>query len=562
MASNTYDAVETRIQLALASIADETKPNIAKLAREFEVPETRLRYRFRGGGSLKTCGGTNKALTAAEELALCQAIDREEADGTFLRHWQVQHLANWILAQSCSPEAEEIPTVSIPWVGRFLKRHPQYKIRTSKPLAAARKWSHDPQRLRQWYERWQQATERYGIQTADIYNYDETGFRVGCGGKQTVVTRFHHQRLFHSDTDDREHITSVETICADGYSLPPFVVLQGKLHTHRLYFEEGFSGDTAVALNETGYMNEELNIQYLNHFNKYTSKRRVGRWRMLIFDGFNSHTAERFIQQCWSSHIVPWALPPHATHLLQPLDVVCFQPLKHYHRKAIDSALRVGIFNFNRLEFIAAFQDMRKQAFKPSTICSSFEATGLIPFDPDKVVKPLEERQRREQSEEIEDIISTCSTNSTWPTPQKPSDFKWFAEYLEDHINIDQPQAKRRFDRFLKGAVAKSISGLEAEKLLRDHKKAAAASVQRQEGSRKVIARGGVLYADDAAEAIRSRRIHDVEVAEDHVRAQNLPRGQRGKFKRAQAKTRELERLRQFEHPDRDSKRLKRAQSV
>lgn len=284
---------------------------------------------------------------------------------------------------------------------------------------------------------------------------------------------------------------------------------------------------------------------------------------MLIFDGFNAHTAEDFINKCWENHIVPWALPPHATHLLQPLDVVCFQPLKHYHRKAIDQALRLGIFNFNRLEFIAAFQEMRTQAFKTSTVQQSFAATGLIPFDPDRVVKPLEERQRREQSESPQPSTPrTVSTDSTWPTPEKPYEFRHYAEYLEDCVELENQQTNRRLRRFVKGAVAKSISGLEAEEMLRNHKKAAADHAKRQDGSRKIITTGGVLYASDARRAIENRRRNDVIVAADHVKAQNLPWGTRGKFKRVQAMKRELERLRQFEDPERPAKRSKRAQSV
>jgi hypothetical protein len=34
-----------------------------------------------------------------QELALCHIIEREEAHGTHLRHWQLQNRTNWILAQ-------------------------------------------------------------------------------------------------------------------------------------------------------------------------------------------------------------------------------------------------------------------------------------------------------------------------------------------------------------------------------------------------------------------------------------------------------------------------------
>ena len=205
---------------------------------------------------------------------------------------------------------------------------------------------------------------------------------------------------------------------------------------------------------------------------------------------------------------------------------------------------------------------MRKQAFKPTTVRNSFKAVGLIPYNPDVVILPRMEKLHRQKSESPPATPSDCST-ITWPTPQKPIEFQDYADYLEAHIKpAEDEQLNRRWERFVKGAVAKSISGQEAEQLLRAHKKAAALHHQRQDGSKKIIGGGGVLYADEARQKIEDRRRKDVEVAEDHIKAQNLPRGTRGKFKRAQAKKRELERLRQFEHPERANKRLKRAQSV
>ena len=85
MASNQYEVVEERMEAALASICDENKPNIAALAREFNVPVSRLRARFHGRGNKRSVGESGRKLIDAQEVALCQVIDREEVDGTYLR---------------------------------------------------------------------------------------------------------------------------------------------------------------------------------------------------------------------------------------------------------------------------------------------------------------------------------------------------------------------------------------------------------------------------------------------------------------------------------------------
>jgi hypothetical protein len=55
---------------------------------------------------------------------------------------------------------------------------------------------------------------------------DETGFRIGCGRAYKIITRRNKQKRFYLiDPDNRESITSIETICADGSSIPPMVIL-------------------------------------------------------------------------------------------------------------------------------------------------------------------------------------------------------------------------------------------------------------------------------------------------------------------------------------------------
>jgi hypothetical protein len=46
--SDSYNDIESRIQAALASISPDEKPNIAKLSRDYTVPEQRLRARYKG----------------------------------------------------------------------------------------------------------------------------------------------------------------------------------------------------------------------------------------------------------------------------------------------------------------------------------------------------------------------------------------------------------------------------------------------------------------------------------------------------------------------------------
>jgi len=100
-----------------------------------------------------------------------------------------------------------------------------------------------------------------------------------------------------------------------------------------------------------------------------------------------------FIAFCDLNKIIPFCLPPHSTHLIQPLDVVVFQTLKHFHAEAIDSATRTDCSDFNKIEFLSALCLIRQQAFKETTILSAFRKTELIPWNPDAVLSRLPRHQ-------------------------------------------------------------------------------------------------------------------------------------------------------------------------
>ena len=63
-------------------------------------------------------------------------------------------------------------------------------------------------------------------------------------------------------------------------------------------------------------------------FEPATRDKAADEFRLLICDGHDSHISAEFIRHCIANHIVLLLLPPHCSHLMQPLDVGVFFPLK------------------------------------------------------------------------------------------------------------------------------------------------------------------------------------------------------------------------------------------
>jgi hypothetical protein len=61
-------------------------------------------------------------------------------------------------------------------------------------------------------------------------------------------------------------------------------------------------------------------------------------------------------------------MPPYASHLLQPLDISCFSPLKTIYSKQIKYLVKNKIHHITKVEFLPAFKQAFEQAFTSSNI--------------------------------------------------------------------------------------------------------------------------------------------------------------------------------------------------
>ena len=226
--------IENRIQNALATISNDCAPNISALARQFDVPRTRLMRRWHGNGSRATVGGHNKALTNEQEKGLLQFAKDMEEQGLNITEVNLVDAANYLLSREWkSRKAQDLEISDTPhivssnWCRRFKQRHPELYVRTGKSLAIARKDAQNLATLENHYERLQRILRKYGISTCDWYNFDETGYRIGVARNKRVLTFEPSKRVYVANPDNRELATGIETCSADGHVIPSMVIFQG-----------------------------------------------------------------------------------------------------------------------------------------------------------------------------------------------------------------------------------------------------------------------------------------------------------------------------------------------
>ena len=330
-------------------------------------------------------GGHNKLLTSGQESALCEWLERIIQLGFPPRLDLIRSRANLLLVD---PSQSSSPTVGTNWPFNFLKRHKDFRLRNSIQFDAARAACTTRKKIEGWYRRFKNIQEEYGVVDNDIYNVNETGFLSGSSQRCQVVT------LATQPTKSRRvvqpgqqvWITSIECINASGNFLPPLLILPGQLH-QTVWYRTNMPLDWHVGVSATGWTNNNLALEWVRKvFEPYSQLQRVGEYRMLVIDGHGSHITTEFILFCWDHKILPVCLSPHTSHILQPLDVSCFGPLKHYHSQAVMDSAQTGTINYDKVEFLENFPAIRRRAFNSNNILSAFRSTGLVPFNPDIVL--------------------------------------------------------------------------------------------------------------------------------------------------------------------------------
>ncbi len=82
-------------------------------------------------------------------------------------------------------------------------------------------------------------------------------------------------------------------------------------------------------------------------------------------------------------------LPPHTSHMLQPLNVTVFLPLKRALAVETDIASRLDSGRVQRVEWTEMYIRARGKALTPANIVSGCNATGLEPLSPITVLNKL-----------------------------------------------------------------------------------------------------------------------------------------------------------------------------
>ena len=90
-----------------------------------------------------------------------------------------------------------------------------------------RKNTHNTKTLRLHFQRFRDVCAKIRLKRGDLYNINETKFRIDCDKAHIVITMKSKKKLVLTDVENRDYIMSIECISAgiDEYALSSFLIV-------------------------------------------------------------------------------------------------------------------------------------------------------------------------------------------------------------------------------------------------------------------------------------------------------------------------------------------------
>jgi len=242
------------------------------------------------------------------------------------------------------------------------------------------------------------------------------GFNIGVRGRRAaVICSASEKRVYQAEPGRTEWVTVIECICADGSALPPLVIFKGKSAVQTAWVPSDMDKDWSWACNTKGWTCNAIGEEWVkNVFGPLTEAKANGATRLLVVDGHGSHVTAPFVRYCMDNNIVIVLLPPHSSHITQPLDVCIFSSLKTKVSQALNEILCFGVPNIQKFEWADCYRKARPSAMGKLNIEGAWRGAGLFPFNPQKVIR----RFRMGVREEEIDAMTTANCSNKTPSPR------------------------------------------------------------------------------------------------------------------------------------------------
>lgn len=412
------------LQNAVSAITERTM-TINQAARTFGVPASTIRRRMRVNSFAKTPLGPSSVLGAQNESKLVAHIKKLQKSGFSPTRREVRTMAYKLVVQLGLKHNfnNDLGMAGDEWMQSFLRRNPELSIRKAEAVSLSR-----AETSRSDVEKYFQLlrdtlishdlTEKPG----NLYNVDETGLQLNSRPSSVIAARGSKLVANITSAEKGETISVIACCNGEGRFLPPTCVIKGK-HMKPEWKDGMPPGSNIMMSQKSAYVTTDLFFEWLK---TQFVPRKVQGTVLLILDGHASHcTSVEMLEYAEENNILLLCLPSHSTHFLQPLDRSFFKSLKGFYYQACNNYVKMNPSRkINRMGFGKLLGEAWSKAASIMNAVSGFEATGIVPFNPEVIPDHFFFRDREQRPVDPIRVVHppVDERNSPVPGPSRERD--------------------------------------------------------------------------------------------------------------------------------------------
>ncbi|XP_071645164.1 uncharacterized protein [Temnothorax longispinosus] len=375
---------EEDVGKALKAIRDGMP--IATASKTYKVPRTTLRNKL-SGRAPETSGrvGREAVLGHNIEERLAQWLLETSRMGFPINKDSLLYSVKKLLEKEEHPNPFKDNLPGRKWFEGFLRRHPRVTQKKAEHLCKARAVLTE-RRIRLWFADIQeQLGDKIEIlqDPRRVFNMDETAVYLSPQGG--IVLAEKGKSVYDVATNDKENVTTLFTVNAAGEFAPPLTVYKYKRLPNACI--ESAPANWGIGKTENGWMTTESFFEYFTTvFHRFLVENKIPLPIVVFLDGHVSHLSLQLCEFCKEKQIEICCFPSHATHILQPLDVAVFFPLKQKWKSLVRNwRIEHDGEDLQKHQVPSLLSRIITENDFSDTIKNGFKTCGLYPFDDNAV---------------------------------------------------------------------------------------------------------------------------------------------------------------------------------
>lgn len=354
---------------------------VRQAAKEFGVPKSSLGDRVSGRVTPGSRSGPAQLITSDDEDLLVEFSLYMSKHGFPLTKQQLVSFASSIYKRQHRRVA--FSKLGQTWWLNFRKRQEKnINIQPADNVVRGRTVCVRKEAVDQFFHLLSSIMDAHGLRDKphQILNCNETGFQLG---RKRVILPKSASLGCKPVPGSRDHISVLACFSAAGEDIPPFIIYS-KAYPGGVCYKTQGPPNALYGWSDSGCINSDLFKKwFLKHFLMHAPKDRP---LLLIFDGHKSPVNLEVVEAARKEDVILLCLPPHCSHILQPLDAGgLFALLKRRFTVLIgDSCTTDTHFAVSKKEFSGLFKgtyQLVKEEEGVRIVKESFRKCGIYPLN-------------------------------------------------------------------------------------------------------------------------------------------------------------------------------------